>query len=119
MRRFWLVLLLSGVATGDDWDNVRKARRDRSYGMILRDGRCVIGQIAEADQGHLILEATGQPLVPGGPLPVVRNEAARAEVVLFSDSTFPNPHDALFSARSSWSDVDKARPSSPEWFDIL
>jgi hypothetical protein len=96
-----LLIALSLVAA--DWDNLKEITKDRGYAVILRDGRCVKGRIVSSDDRQVVFGA---------------EKISREAVLRITDGT-GLAHDAVYSGRSSWSDVAAASPQASEYLRVV
>lgn len=109
-----LGVALSIAANVDDgWRNLQSVTRGRSYAVLLRDSRCVQGRLLSADDDSLQIRAE---TAPGGGQPVV---IQRSQVLRVGEYRNAPSHDAVFSGRSSWSDVKAADPKASEYLSVI
>ena len=90
--------------TEDGWRNLSKIPRDRGFAVLLRDGRCLHGTLMTvSDQAIELGEDSGKRVM-----------AKRADILRFSDAFTAPARAAIFSGRSSWTDVKESAPQAPE-----
>ena len=100
----------AGVADVEDgWHNLRRVTHDRGYTVVFRDGQCTHGRLSSGGDQTIAFEF--QP----GQVRVIR----RSEVLRISDNPSAPAHDAVFSARSSWTDLKDAKPQATEYLHIV
>ena len=123
----WTMLLLTVAGpfsalgqSEDGWKNLTKVRHDRGYTVLTRNGSCISGSIAEANDAILKIETV---LTNGRGIPlgkVALTAIKRPDVLRVSDNSDVLPHDAVYSGRSSWVDVREAHPyPTSEWLKIV
>lgn len=104
----------------DGWKNLMKVRHDRVYTVLTRNGSCISGSIAEANDAILKIETV---LTNGRGIPlgkVALTTIKLPNVLRVSDNSDVLPHDAVYSGRSSWVDVREAHPyAKAEWLKIV
>jgi hypothetical protein len=97
------------AAEPESWSNLRHITRKRTYYVVLRQGGCEHGGLVSSDVNRLVLtSSSGQNLA-----------IPREAVIRFSDSTDADPHNAIYSGRSSWEDARQANPEHGEYLLIL
>jgi hypothetical protein len=115
------LMSVAGAAADDGWRNLRRMRRDREYTVLMQNGPCVTGRVTGADNSALKLSPrpeSGNQRTPKSDIRtivVVRNNVLRV-----TDNPFGDPHDTIYSGRSSWIDVKASRPKEKaEWLKVL
>jgi hypothetical protein len=84
------------------WDVLKHVTRSRGYALVLRDGSCLRGTILSVkDKSLEWKDGKGTRSIQPDDLLRISDVGADA-------------HDAIFSNRSSWSDVKAARPAGKE-----
>lgn len=105
----WVLAALLFAAPGDGWSNLKHVTRDRLYAVFLRDGKCPIGTISSVGKQGLVLGTDSGLGVA----------IKRSQIIRVSDDASAPAHTAVFSARSSWSDVKAAAPTGTEYLHIV
>lgn len=112
--------IANGAADGG-WQNLKRMRTDRDYTVLMRNGSCITGRVAAVDTGALELfeprESANQKTTKTD---VRIIEANRNDVLRVTDTRFGDPHDTIYSGRSSWTDVKASRPKGKaEWLKVV
>lgn len=105
----WLLASILIAAPGDGWGNLRHVTNQRLYRIILRDGECRYGTLSSVGEQVLVVGADS-----GLGIAFKRSQIARV-----SDELTDLTRGIVFSARSSWFDVQAARPTGTEYLHIV
>jgi hypothetical protein len=112
VRQLLVVVVFTAPVCGaadDSWQNLKRIRRDKEYTLLNRLGGCITGQIAGVEDGLVKLVAKD----------ALVKVVTRPDVLRVTDNQFGDPHDSIFSGRSSWADVRESRPKvKAEWLKV-
>ena len=97
----WFVAAILLASPGDGWNNLKRVTRDRIYALMMRNGECEYGTLSSIGEQALVLGTDS-----GLGLAIKRSQIARV-----SDNLTAPDRDPVFSARSSWLDVQTAANS--------
>jgi hypothetical protein len=96
-----------GAAKDDPWENLRRVTRHRAYTFVDHESNCVTGQILTVTNQSVTIER-----------PQAKNiTVERQNTLRVTDGRQIN--DVIYSARSSWSDVEVISPKTKERVKVL
>ncbi|MGB8494552.1 MAG: hypothetical protein WCE53_09155 [Candidatus Acidiferrum sp.] len=90
------------AARDDAWENLRHVTRRRNYTVVDRQSKCAVGRILSVTDHSVTLRTSQTATIT----------VERANVLRVSDG--PHTNDMVYSARSSWSDVQSIPKNSRE-----
>jgi hypothetical protein len=90
------------------WENVNSVTRRRDYDFVTRDGRCVSGPIVAVDSSTVTITVRPTFSSKGSANAVLH----AADLLRITDGGSV-VHNAIFSGRSSWTDIGQAGPRGP------
>ena len=105
----WLIAATLLAAPYDGWSNLRHVTRDRLYAVVLRDGHCQYGILSSVGERGLVLATDSQ-------LGILLR---RSQVLRVSNNLAAPGRDVIFSARSSWLDVQTTALKGNEYLRIV
>lgn len=88
------------------WDGLRHLSKRHIYTVLTRDGSCVTGNFVALTDNTFVIDQGGEKPIP------------KAEIVRISAGDTADVHTTVFSARSSWADV-QALQSPPYYSSLL
>ena len=105
---FVLVTAMASLAAAPEtpWDALRHLSKRHVYAVLNRDGYCVAGAFVAVSENAFVIEQAGQRSLP------------KAQILRISTGERPDVHTAVYSARSSWADV-QALQSPPYYSSLL
>ncbi len=103
---FALVATMAFSATPETpWDALRHLSKRHVYAVLNRDGSCVAGTFVSVSENAFVIEQGAE------------RSFHKAEILRISTGKRPDVHTAVYSARSSWADVQALQ--SPPYFSNL
>ncbi len=98
---------LSAMESDDGWENLKRITRDRSYTIISRDSKCLVGMLAAVDSKSIWIVGESKSA-----------EIPRTAVLRITDVSSELARDVIYSGRSSWIDVEGAIPQGSEYLHV-
>ena len=106
---------LLATNSDEEWEKLKHITHRRHYVVVLRTSECVSGEITSITPDIIHLKAS----LPKAPYSTREVAIQRGDVARITDGGTA-AHNIVFSARSSWIDVQNASPKShPERFSIV
>ncbi len=99
-------MALRAAAPETPWDALRHLSKRHVYAVLNRDGSCLAGAFVSVSENVFVIEQTEERSLP------------KAEILRISTGERPDVHTAVYSARSSWADV-QALQSPPYYSSLL
>ncbi len=87
------------------WDALRHLSKHQVYTVLNRDGSCATGNFVSVSDSSFVIETGGQRTLP------------KQAIVRISAGETPDVHTTVYSARSSWADVQSLQ--SPPYYSYL
>ncbi len=102
---FMAILPVAAASPETPWDSLRHLSKKHVYTVLNRDGSCLTGSFVAVTENSFVIDQ-------GGEKPV-----AKAEILRISSGETPDVHTTVYSARSSWADVQALQ--SPPYYSML
>ena len=99
-------MALLAAAPETPWDALRHLSKRHVYAVLNRDGSCAAGAFVSVSENAFVIEQAGERSLP------------KAEILRISTGEKPDVHTTVYSARSSWADV-QALQSPPYYSNLL
>lgn len=99
------ILPALGASPETPWDALRHLSKKHVYTVLNRDGSCFTGSFVSVTENSFVIDQRGEK-----PL-------AKAEILRISSGETPDVHTTVYSARSSWADVQALQ--SPPYYSMM
>ncbi len=111
LRAFGTALILFALpafaaAPETPWESLRHLSKHHVYTVLNRDGSCVTGSFVSVSENAFVIDQGGEQSLP------------KTDILRVSGGETPDVHTTVYSARSSWADV-QALQSPPYYSSLL